>query len=219
MSPRSGNNCGTVGTRYPSRIVCLTEETTETLYLLGEGDRIVGISGYTVRPPEARAEAEGIGVHQRALRQDRGAAARSHPGVLRPAGGHRRRAHPARPCGRDVQPAQHRRDPPDDPDGGRARRLRRPRRGARRFARARPRRCAREGSGVRPAPAGVLRRVGQPAHLGNLLGGRAGGDRRWQPAVPGIAEGKPGEEPDRRRRTKSRHGTPRSSSRRGAGKR
>jgi iron complex transport system substrate-binding protein len=42
--------------RYPSRIVCLTEETTETLYLLGEGDRVVGISGYTVRPPEARAK-------------------------------------------------------------------------------------------------------------------------------------------------------------------
>ena len=41
---------------YPSRIVCLTEETTETLYRLGEGDRIVGISGYTVRPPEARAK-------------------------------------------------------------------------------------------------------------------------------------------------------------------
>jgi len=40
--------------RYPSRIVCLTEETTETLYLLGEGDRVVGVSGYTVRPPEAR---------------------------------------------------------------------------------------------------------------------------------------------------------------------
>ena len=40
--------------RYPARIVCLTEETTETLYLLGEGDRIVGVSGYTVRPPEAR---------------------------------------------------------------------------------------------------------------------------------------------------------------------
>ena len=39
---------------YPSRIVCLTEETTETLYLLGEGDRIVGVSGYTVRPLEAR---------------------------------------------------------------------------------------------------------------------------------------------------------------------
>ena len=39
---------------YPTRIVCLTEETTETLYLLGEGHRVVGISGYTVRPPEAR---------------------------------------------------------------------------------------------------------------------------------------------------------------------
>jgi iron complex transport system substrate-binding protein len=36
------------------RIVCLTEETTETLYLLGEGDRVVGVSGYTVRPREAR---------------------------------------------------------------------------------------------------------------------------------------------------------------------
>jgi iron complex transport system substrate-binding protein len=41
---------------YPSRIVCLTEETTETLYLLGAGDRVVGISGYTVRPPEARSK-------------------------------------------------------------------------------------------------------------------------------------------------------------------
>ena len=41
-------------TGYPQRIVCLTEETTETLYLLGEGDRVVGVSGYTVRPPEAR---------------------------------------------------------------------------------------------------------------------------------------------------------------------
>jgi iron complex transport system substrate-binding protein len=40
--------------KYPSRIVCLTEETTETLYLLGAGDRVVGVSGYTVRPPEAR---------------------------------------------------------------------------------------------------------------------------------------------------------------------
>jgi iron complex transport system substrate-binding protein len=38
----------------PQRIVCLTEETTETLYLLDEGHRVVGISGYTVRPPQAR---------------------------------------------------------------------------------------------------------------------------------------------------------------------
>jgi len=42
--------------RYPRRIVCLTEETTETLYLLGEDHRIVGISGFTVRPPRARRE-------------------------------------------------------------------------------------------------------------------------------------------------------------------
>jgi iron complex transport system substrate-binding protein len=41
---------------YPERIVCLTEETTEALYLLGEDWRIVGISGFTVRPPRARRE-------------------------------------------------------------------------------------------------------------------------------------------------------------------
>jgi iron complex transport system substrate-binding protein len=40
----------------PERIVCLTEETVEILYRLGQQDRIVGISGYTVRPPEARHE-------------------------------------------------------------------------------------------------------------------------------------------------------------------
>lgn len=40
----------------PRRIVCLTEETVETLYLLGEQERIVGVSGYVVRPPEARRE-------------------------------------------------------------------------------------------------------------------------------------------------------------------
>src|SRR6476646_8567529 len=47
MSPRAP---------FPQRIVCLTEETTETLYLLGEDWRIVGISGFTVRPPRARKE-------------------------------------------------------------------------------------------------------------------------------------------------------------------
>ncbi|HEX8755602.1 MAG TPA: cobalamin-binding protein [Steroidobacteraceae bacterium] len=41
---------------FPQRIVCLTEETTETLYLLGEEHRIVGISGFTVRPARARKE-------------------------------------------------------------------------------------------------------------------------------------------------------------------
>ncbi|HEX5138529.1 MAG TPA: ABC transporter substrate-binding protein [Planctomycetota bacterium] len=42
--------------RYPRRIVCLTEETTEILYRIGAGDLVVGISGYTVRPKEARGK-------------------------------------------------------------------------------------------------------------------------------------------------------------------
>src|SRR5690554_6366235 len=42
--------------RGPRRIVCLTEEPTEALYALGEQERIVGISGFTVRPPRARRE-------------------------------------------------------------------------------------------------------------------------------------------------------------------
>jgi iron complex transport system substrate-binding protein len=42
--------------RYPRRIVCLTEEPTEVLYALGLEERIVGISGFTVRPPRARRE-------------------------------------------------------------------------------------------------------------------------------------------------------------------
>jgi iron complex transport system substrate-binding protein len=42
--------------KYAERIVCMTEETTETLYALGEDRRIVGISGFTVRPPRARKE-------------------------------------------------------------------------------------------------------------------------------------------------------------------
>lgn len=41
---------------FPRRIVCLTDETTETLYLLGEQDRIAGISAYACRPPEARTK-------------------------------------------------------------------------------------------------------------------------------------------------------------------
>src|SRR5438046_5959319 len=41
---------------FPERIVCLTEEPTEVLYALGEQRRIVGISGFTVRPPQARKD-------------------------------------------------------------------------------------------------------------------------------------------------------------------
>ncbi|GAP65146.1 periplasmic binding protein [Mizugakiibacter sediminis] len=45
-----------MGDPYPQRIVCLTEEPTEVLYALGEQRRVVGISGFTVRPPQARRE-------------------------------------------------------------------------------------------------------------------------------------------------------------------
>ena len=46
----------TIDRLCPQRIVCLTEETTEWLYLLGQEEKIVGISGYTVRPRRAREE-------------------------------------------------------------------------------------------------------------------------------------------------------------------
>jgi iron complex transport system substrate-binding protein len=62
----SGNGCRDMGRGIrhivgmrqfpPRRIVCLTEETVETLYLLGEQERIVGVSGYAVRPPQVRRE-------------------------------------------------------------------------------------------------------------------------------------------------------------------
>ncbi|WP_333843809.1 cobalamin-binding protein [Pelomicrobium sp.] len=55
-----------IGARLPSRIVCLTEETTETLYLLGEEQRIVGISGFTVRPARARKEKPKVSAFTRA---------------------------------------------------------------------------------------------------------------------------------------------------------
>ena len=55
----------------PSRIVCLTEETVETLYLLGQQDHVVGISGYVVRPPEARRDKPRVSaLHVGGHRQD-----------------------------------------------------------------------------------------------------------------------------------------------------
>ena len=45
----------------PERIVCLTEETVETLYLLGQEHRIVGVTGYAVRPPRVRKEKPRVG--------------------------------------------------------------------------------------------------------------------------------------------------------------
>lgn len=57
LSPPNGaRKHPSAAAKLPERIVCLTDETTETLYLLGEAHRIVGISGFTVRPPRARKE-------------------------------------------------------------------------------------------------------------------------------------------------------------------
>jgi iron complex transport system substrate-binding protein len=56
MSEPASNVTSRRARGFPERIICLTEETTETLYLLGEDWRIVGISGFTVRPPRARKE-------------------------------------------------------------------------------------------------------------------------------------------------------------------
>lgn len=44
----------TTAPAYPRRVVCMTEETTEVLYRIGAGELVVGVSGFTVRPPEAR---------------------------------------------------------------------------------------------------------------------------------------------------------------------
>ena len=55
-APPTGPAPGGHAAAFPRRIVCLTEEPTEVLYALGESERIVGISGFTVRPPRARRE-------------------------------------------------------------------------------------------------------------------------------------------------------------------
>jgi hypothetical protein len=81
----------------PTRIVCLTEETVETLYLLGEQDRIVGISGYVVRPPQARREKPRVRAFTSA-NTDKipGPEARPCPDLLRPPSGRGRRSPPPR---------------------------------------------------------------------------------------------------------------------------
>jgi iron complex transport system substrate-binding protein len=57
----------------PERIVCLTEETVETLYLLGQEHRIVGVSGYAVRPARAPRKAPRVSLHIRRLAEGDGA--------------------------------------------------------------------------------------------------------------------------------------------------
>ena len=203
---------------YPERIVCLTEETTETLYLLGQG-RSHRRRFRLHRPsPRGTAETEGLGVHQRALRQDRSAAAGPGARLFRSPGRPRRGTGPARHRRRDVQPAIDCRNPADDPDAGRPGRLSAGCRAARRRSRSRPRADPR--GRLAPAAASrVLRRVGRPADLGHPLGGRAGDDRRRRPDLS-----RAGWRAARRRIASSTHrkssaAIRRSSSRRGAARR
>ncbi len=63
---------------YPRRVVCLTEETTETLYRVGAGELVVGVSGFTVRPPEARRKPRVSSF----LRADADAIAALHPDLV-----------------------------------------------------------------------------------------------------------------------------------------
>ena len=124
----------------PRRIVCLTEETVETLYLLGEQDRIVGVSGYAVRPPRVRREKPRVSAFTSAdipkilalepdlvlAFSDLQADDRRRP---RPRG----RRHPC------LQSARRRRHPGDDPHARRAGRCGRTRRSTRRLASTAPR--------------------------------------------------------------------------------
>ena len=169
-----------------ARIVCLTEETTETLYLLGEGDRVVGVSGYTARPPEARREAERVGVHQRAAStRSRRSQPDLDPRLLRSPGRHRRRAGAARlsRCSPSISGSiagilQMVRD------GRRHRRLCRVARRSWPIALEAGLDAIRaSAAALSGAAARVLRGVGRPADLGHRMGRRADRDRRRPTAV------------------------------------
>ncbi len=102
----------------PRRIVCLTEETVETLYLLGEEDRIVGVTGYAVRPPRVRREKPRVGAFTSA---DLPKIIGLEPDLVLTFSTSRRTSPPPdprrhrRPC---LQPARRRRHPRHDPHLG-----------------------------------------------------------------------------------------------------
>ena len=173
---------------FPKRIVCLTEETTETLYLLGEGDRVVGISGYTVRPPEARQKPKVSSFLHARYEKIEALEAGPDPRVLRSAGRHHQRPRQARLPGVHLQPAQRRRDPADDP------RARAASSACRRRARRSSPRSSAASTTIRAAardaaapPEGVFRGVGRPADQRHPLDRGAGRDRRRRADLPGAA--------------------------------
>ena len=169
---------------YPSRIVCLTEETTETLYLLGEGDRMVGVSGYTVRPPEARKKPRvSAFIHAKYERIEA-----LEPDLILGFSDLQANiavgADQARLPGDGVQPAQRRRDPADDSDSGRARRLPGASRSAGLESRTRARCDSRSRGAAADTATRVLRGMGRAADLRHQVGRGAGGDRRRRLDLP-----------------------------------
>ncbi len=135
----------------PRRIVCLTEETVETLYLLGEQDRIVGVSGYAVRPPQVRREKPRVSAF---ISADIPKILALEPDLVLAfsdlQAGHRRRSGARRRRRPRLQPARHRRHFRDDPHARRHRR----RGGACRSTRERAskQRLARIAATPRPSP-------------------------------------------------------------------
>ena len=105
----------------PERIVCLTEETVETLYLLGEERRIVGVSGYAVRPARVRKEKPRVSAF---ISADYEKILALEPDLVLAfsdlQADHRRRADPPQRRGACLQPARRRRHPRHDPHGRRA---------------------------------------------------------------------------------------------------
>ena len=104
----------------PNRIICLTEESVEALYLPGEQDRLVGISGYVVRPPQARREKPRVSAFTSA-NIDKSLALK--PDLVLTFSGlqadYRRRSRSPWVRGPCVQSAKYRRDPRYDSDAGR----------------------------------------------------------------------------------------------------
>jgi iron complex transport system substrate-binding protein len=163
----------------PRRIVCLTEETVETLYLLGEQDRIVGISGYVVRPPQARREKPRVSAFTSAnidkilaLKPDL---------VLTFSDLQADIAADLIRRGLNLhafQSTKRRGDPRDDPDARRDGGCERSGRAARRHARGAFSRSPKPHGMLAEAAEGILRGVGRSADLRNLMGLGARRDRR-----------------------------------------
>ena len=177
-------------TRFPHRIVCLTEEPTEVLYALGRAGphrRHFGLHGATAA--RAAREAQGLGLHQRARGRDPQARTGPRHRLLRHPGRYRAGADQGRDRGLDQQPPLGRGHRGLRAAPGRDGRRRRSRRPLRRDARGARRVGARRGGRAAAAPAGLFRGMGRALHQRHPLGLRAGADRRRRRRVSRTGAG------------------------------